>query len=65
MGKLACMKTATEVLPFRVVGRRPVGHRAELDMLSLISLHAYVGHQLNADNFASFVFCDKGQIGGL
>ena len=59
------MKTATELLPFRVVGRRPVEHRAELDMLSLVSLHAYVGHQLSADNPASLVFCDKGQYGGL
>ncbi len=59
------MKTATELLPFRVKGRRPVGHRAELDMLSLISLHAYIGHQLTADNLASLLFCDKGQNGGL
>lgn len=60
-----CMNTAIELLPFRVRGRRAVEHRSELDMLSLLSVHACIGLQLNADTLASGLFCDKGQNGGL
>ena len=58
------METATELLPCKVIGRWAVEHLSELDMLSLISVHAYIGHQLtvnNVDTLASLLFCNKRQ----